>query len=175
MNLLHTEYVYWLCGALLAACAWRELRTRRYAHAAFWAILAAIFLFGDAVKAATAQGHALPAQLAGTGVIALGLIAGSGRLRRAPVPDSAEQTELRVANAARMGHRLFLPALIIPFGTLAFTLLQPYLHFGGIADLGRADATAARARIRMRARDDRRVAPDPRTPDRGDRRNREAA
>ncbi|MGH8042072.1 MAG: DUF979 domain-containing protein [Rudaea sp.] len=139
--MLHTEYVYWLCGALLAACAWRELRTGRWAHAGFWGILAAIFLFGDVIKAVAAHGHALPAQIAGAGVIALGLIAGTGRLRRAPVPDSTEQTERRVANAARMGHRLFLPALIIPFGTLAFTLLQPYLRIGGIADLGRADAT----------------------------------
>ena len=73
--MLHTEYVYWLCGALLAACAWRELRIRRYAHAAFWGILAAIFLFGDAIKATVAHGQTLPAQVAGAGVIALGLIA----------------------------------------------------------------------------------------------------
>ncbi len=139
--MLRAEYVYWLCGALLAACAWRELRMGRWAHGAFWGILAAIFLFGDAIKAAVVHGDALPAQLAGAGVIALGLIAGSGRLRRAQVTDSAQQIERRVSNAARLGHRLFLPALIIPFGTLTFTLLQPYLHFGGIAEFGHAEAT----------------------------------
>ena len=137
--ILRVEYIYWLCGALVAACAFRELRTRRWAHAAFWGILAAIFLLGDAIKSVAAYGHALPEQLAGAGVIALGLIAGA--LRRAPTIESAPEAERRSVSATRLGHRLFLPALIIPFGTLVFTLLQPFVHVGGIADLGRAEAT----------------------------------
>jgi uncharacterized membrane protein len=139
--IFRVEYVYWLCGALLAVCALRELRARRWAHAAFWGILAAIFLLGDAMKSIAAHGNALPEQLAGVGVIALGLIAGSGKLRRAHVAESARENEDHAASAARLGHWLFVPALIIPFGTLAFTLLQPFVHVGGIADLGRADAT----------------------------------
>ncbi|MHB8678345.1 MAG: DUF979 domain-containing protein [Rudaea sp.] len=137
--MLRVEYIYWLCGALVAACALRELRTRRWAHAAFWGILAAIFLLGDAMKSAATVGHVLPEQLAGAGVIALGLIAGA--LRRAPTIESAPEAERRSVSATRLGHRLFLPALIIPFGTLVFTLLQPFVHVGGIADLGRAEAT----------------------------------
>lgn len=137
--ILRVEYVYWLCGLVLVACALRELRARRPAHAAFWGILAAIFLLGDVVKAAATQGSALPEQLAGAGVIALGLIAGF--LRRAPTVESAPEAERRSISAARLGHWLFVPALIIPFGTLVFTLLQPFVPFGGIAALGRADGT----------------------------------
>jgi uncharacterized membrane protein len=128
-----------LCGLVLAACTLRELRARRWAHAAFWGILAAIFLLGDAMKSAAAHGNVLPEQVAGLGVIALGLIAGF--LRRAPVEESTAERERRNASAVRLGHRLFVPALIIPFGTLAFTLLQPCVHVGGIAELGRAEAT----------------------------------
>jgi uncharacterized membrane protein len=162
--ILRVEYVYWLCGALLAACALRELHARRWAHGAFWGILAAIFLLGDAIKSAAAHGNAMPEQLVGAGVIALGLIAGF--LRRAPVAESAPEHERRSASAARLGHRLFMPALIIPFGTLVFTLLQPFVRVGGIDRLGRADATllalglacvlagfAAHALTRARARD----------------------
>ncbi|MBU6199940.1 MAG: DUF979 family protein [Xanthomonadaceae bacterium] len=137
--ILRVEYIYWLCGALVAACAVRELRARRWAHAAFWGILAAIFLLGDAIESVAAHGHALPERLAGAGVIALGLIAGV--LRRAPTIESAPEAERRSVSATRLGHRLFLPALIIPFGTLVFTLLQPFVHVGAIADLGRAEAT----------------------------------
>lgn len=106
----------------------------------------------------------LPEQLAGVGVIALGLIAGF--LRRAPVAESAQEHERRSSSAAHLGHRLFVPALVIPFGTLVFTLLQPYLNVGGIAQLDRAAATlialmlacvlavvAALALTRARARD----------------------
>ncbi|MGH8090792.1 MAG: 5-oxoproline transporter, DUF979 family subunit, partial [Rudaea sp.] len=162
--IFRVEYVYWLCGVLLAACALRELCARRWMHAAFWGILAAIFLLGDAMKSIAANGNALPEQLAGVGVIGLGLIAGF--LRRAPVAESAQEHEHRNASAVRLGHRLFVPALIIPFGTLVFTLLQPFVHFGGIDRLGRADATlialglacvlaaiAALALTRARARD----------------------
>ncbi|HST27961.1 MAG TPA: DUF979 family protein [Rudaea sp.] len=137
--IFRVEYVYWLCGLVLAACALRELRARRRAHGAFWGILAAIFLLGDAMKSIAAHGNALPEQLAGVGVIALGLIAGF--LRRAPVAESTQEHERRSASAARLGHNLFVPALIIPFGTLVFTLLQPYLNVGGIAQLDRAAAT----------------------------------
>ncbi|HEY7872231.1 MAG TPA: DUF979 family protein [Rudaea sp.] len=162
--MLRVEYVYWLCGLVLVACALRELRAKRFAHAAFWGILAAIFLLGDVVKSMAAHGNALPEQLAGAGVIALGLIAGF--LRRAPTIESVPESERRSVSAARLGHRLFVPALIIPFGTLVFTLLQPFVPFGGIADLGRAEATlialglacvlatfAALALTRARARD----------------------
>jgi uncharacterized membrane protein len=143
--MLRIEYVYWLCGAILAACAVLDLRARRRAQAAFWGILAASFLGGDSIVAAAAAGNALPAQMAGVGVIALALIAGSGKLSRTaangdaskslaidtPVPDRASQS----------GNRLFLPALVIPIGTLILILLQPYLNFGGLVLIDPQQAT----------------------------------
>jgi uncharacterized membrane protein len=114
--MLRIEYVYWLCGALLAACALHDLRAWRFAAAAFWGILAVVFIGGDA----------LPAQGVGIGVIVLALIAGSGALRRASeAADSAALTRRRTS-AERLGHKLFAPALVIPLGTLALSLLQPH-------------------------------------------------
>jgi uncharacterized membrane protein len=139
--MLRIEYVYWLCGALLVACALNDVYARRWAPAAFWGLVAAAFLGGDAVAAAAARGNALPAQCAGAGVIALALIAGSGALRRTPEPVDAGGATRRRESAARLGNRLFLPALVIPFGTLALTLLQPYVAIGGIAQIERAQAT----------------------------------
>jgi uncharacterized membrane protein len=118
------EYVFWLCGALLLACALRDLRARRFAFAAFWAVLGASLLGGDAVLAATAAGNPLPAQITGMGVIALALLAGSGKLRRTPDEKTAP------TGTATRSDRLFVPALLIPLGTLALILLQPYLHVG---------------------------------------------
>ena len=139
--MLKIEYAYWLCGALLAVCALLDLRARRPAHAAFWGILAVCFLGGDAVEAATAHGRALPSQLAGVGVIALALIAGSGKLQRRP--EDAAGVESRRLSAERLGNRLFIPALMIPLGTLVLMLLQPYLRIGSVALFDAHQATLA--------------------------------
>ena len=98
MTFLRVEYVYWLCGLVLVACALRELRAKRFAHATFWGILAAIFLLGDAVKSVAANGNVLPEQIAGAGVIAAVLIAGF--LRGAPVAESEPERERRGESAA---------------------------------------------------------------------------
>jgi uncharacterized membrane protein len=123
--MLRIEYVYWLCGALFFAASAFDLASRRYASAAFWAILSACFFGGDAIEAAAAAGNALPAQLGGIGVVALALIAGSGALKRRVTSD--EDLPRRRASAERLGNRLFLPALAIPFVTLALVLLLPWL------------------------------------------------
>lgn len=113
---MQTEYVFWLSGALLAACALHDLRARRFAACAFWGILAIVFI----------GGAALPTQLVGLGVIVLALIAGSGALRRVPEAADPAAAEFRRASAARLGHKLFVPALLIPLGTLVLSVLQPY-------------------------------------------------
>jgi len=123
--MLRIEYVYWLCGALFLAASAFDLSSRRHASAVFWAILSASFFGGDAIEAAAAAGNVLPAQLGGIGVIALALIAGSGALKRRTTSD--EDLPLRRASAERLGNRLFLPALAIPFVTLALVLVLPWL------------------------------------------------
>ena len=120
--MMRIEWVFWICGALLIACALRDLRLRRYAYAAFWIILGATLLAGEPVQAALAGGNALPAQLTGAAVIALALIAGSGKLRRG--------AEVHAPPANPRGNVLFVPALVIPLGTVALILLHPYLRIG---------------------------------------------
>ena len=144
--MLRIEYVYWLCGAILAACAALDLGAQRRAQAAFWGILAAGFLGGDSILAAAEAGNALPAEVAGVGVIALALIAGSGKLNRRTTTDTDAAAPASIdtpvhGRAIHSGNRLFMPALVIPFGTLVLVLLQPYLHFGGLALIDPHQAT----------------------------------
>jgi uncharacterized membrane protein len=121
--MLRIEYVYWLCGAILAACAALDVRAKRWAFAVFWAILAAAFLGGDAILAAHANGNELPSQIAGCGVIGLALIAGFG-LRSRKI--SAESTK---TSSTKTGSKiLFIPAILIPLVTLALVLVQPTLR-----------------------------------------------
>jgi uncharacterized membrane protein len=135
---LRIEYVYWLCGALLAACAVHDLRARRFASAAFWGLLAIAFLAGDAVASAATQANMLPAQCVGVVVIVLALVAGSGALRRRAENGDAAAQRQRHESATRLGAQLFAPALLIPFGTLALSLLQPYSPW---AEMDRAQFT----------------------------------
>lgn len=120
--MLRVEYLYWLVGAFLIATAVLNLRERQYSMAAFWLILAAPFVFGDMILAASKQGEQWPAQAMGAGVIALGLLAARGRLR--VKADGSGEQELRNQSATRLGNRLFAPALAIP----ALTVI---LFFGG--------------------------------------------
>src|SRR3546814_1287303 len=101
--MLRFEPFYWFRGALLLYAGWCNLRQRRLAHAAFWGVLAALFGTGDAVLRATEAGNALPSQLAGCGVIALGLLA--TRMRREHIAEAPEAQ--RRASAQRLGHKLF--------------------------------------------------------------------
>lgn len=128
--MLQIEYVYWLCAVLLLAAGLFDAAARRWAPAAFWIVLAACFFGGEAVQSAAAAGNHLPEQIVGLAVIALALIAGSGRLTRRHVADDGGAE--RRANAERLRNRLFLPALAIPVLTLALVLLAPQLKFGDV-------------------------------------------
>jgi len=139
--MIRIEYIFWLCGALFAAASGFDLAGRRFASAAFWAILAASFIGGDAIEAAAAGGNLLPAQIAGAGVIALALIAGSGVLKRRGESDN--DAVHRRASAQRLGNRLFAPALAIPLVTLALVLLLPYLKAPNIALFDSRQSTLA--------------------------------
>ena len=119
---LRLEYIYWLMGAWLALCALYNLRERRWSMAAFWAIVGCTFLFGDAIKAASAAHVRWPAQLMGLGVVALGLLAASGTMQK----QGSTESERRDA-AERLGNRLFVPALTIPFATIVLVLALPHI------------------------------------------------
>ncbi|HEV7271138.1 DUF979 domain-containing protein [Pseudoxanthomonas sp.] len=124
--MLSIEHFYWVLAAFLAYAGWRNLRQRRYAHAAFWSLIGVLFAGGDAVLRASKAGDALPAQLAGGAVLVLALLA--TRMRREPL-DEAPASE-RLASALRLGQRLFLPALLIPALTITVVLAGPHLVVG---------------------------------------------
>ena len=130
-------WFYWLLAAFLLYAGWRNLRERRWAQAGFWCVLALLFAGGDHVLAARKTCDALPAQLAGVGVIALALLALG--MRRAPIAEAAP--ELRLASARRLGHRLFGPALLIPLLTVMVVMLGPRLSIAGRPLLGEGSAT----------------------------------
>lgn len=106
--------VYWLLGAyftVLAARAWGDAgNPRRATTGLFWAILAVLLFAAE---------H-LPAIAVGVLVVVVVLIAGFGGLRMGTYATASDAA--RAADATRLGHRLFLPALLIPAVTLAGTL-----------------------------------------------------
>ena len=66
--MLEITYFYWLLGVFLLYAAWCNARQRRWAHAGFWALLAATFGGGDWILAASDTGNDVPAQLAGAAI-----------------------------------------------------------------------------------------------------------
>jgi uncharacterized membrane protein len=118
--MLTLTHVFYAIGATLVGSAVLNLGDRRWLQAAFWAILAVPCLVGDQILAASGAGTRWPAQVMGAGVIALALLA--WRIRARPVVDDPVQARAREASAARLGNRLFLPALAIPGITLVLAL-----------------------------------------------------
>ncbi|MDE2249664.1 MAG: DUF979 family protein [Pseudomonadota bacterium] len=136
--MLRIEYGYWLIAAFLLYAGWRNLRGRQPWHAAFWLVLGLLFGGGDYILRQSAAGHALPSQLAGGGVIVLALLA--PRLHRQPHPENSTAAE-RLQSAIRLGHRLFVPALLIPLVTLLVALFGGYLVISGHAVFATAQMT----------------------------------
>ncbi|GAB3091814.1 DUF979 domain-containing protein [Lysobacter terrae] len=124
--MLRIEHFYFVLAAFLLYAGWRNLREKRYAHAAFWTLIAVLFGGGETILDARKAGDALPAQIAGAGVIALALLA--TRMRREHIAEAPEAQ--RRASAERLGHRLFVPALVIPLLTVAIVLVGEKLRIG---------------------------------------------
>jgi uncharacterized membrane protein len=137
--MLRVEVIYWLIGAFLVVAAVMDARVRRWSNAAFWAILAVPFLAGDWILAAAHDDVRWPAQAMGVGLIALGALAARGKLRTHE--DDAASAAKRRASAERLGNRLFVPALAIPFATVAIALAAPYLKWNGAPLLDPTQAT----------------------------------
>jgi uncharacterized membrane protein len=108
-------WLYVLAGVMFGAFALLSVsdRTnrRRFGNAAFWALLAISFFFGDYLGDL------------GNGILVLCLVAlaGFGALGRGDPPTTT--SEERAASSERRGNKLFLPALVIPVTALLGTLL----------------------------------------------------
>ncbi|MFL6592624.1 MAG: 5-oxoproline transporter, DUF979 family subunit [Luteimonas sp.] len=135
--MLDIALFYRLLAALLLYAAWRNVRERRWTHAGFWAVLATMIGGGDAVLSAREAGNLAPAQLAGIGVVVLALLA--VRMRRPPLAEAPAAE--RLASAQRLGHRLFVPALLIPLLTLLVAVFGPKVSVAGRPLLGDGSAT----------------------------------
>jgi len=135
--MLRIEHFYAVLALFLLYAAWCNLRDHRYAHAGFWGLLAVMFGGGNAVLAATKAGDMLPAQLMGAAVIALALLA--TRMRREHVAEAPEGQ--RRASAQRLGHWLFVPALLIPLVTVLVALFGAKIRFGAIPLFGESSIT----------------------------------
>jgi uncharacterized membrane protein len=135
--MLRIEHFYWVLAAFLLFAGWRNLREGRFAHAVFWSLIAVLFAVGEPLLAASKAGNRLPAQLAGAAVILLALLA--TRMRREHIPEAPE--EQRRASALRLGHRLFVPALLIPRVTVLVVLLGAKLRIGAVPLFGEGNIT----------------------------------
>ena len=121
-----------LIGALLAHAAVRVARDdthpRRAASASFWGLLALMFIAGDF----------LPPAVVGGGVIVVALLAGFGGVVRA---SAVENGARRRDEAARLGHRLFVPAVMIPVLTVTTWITLKDLVSRGVLALEPQHAT----------------------------------
>lgn len=97
-------------GAFALLSARDATNPKRLGNTAFWGLLSVSFLAGDRLGDV------------GNGALALGLVAlaGFGLLGRGNPPTTSVAE--RQASAARIGNRLFLPALIVPVCALLGTL-----------------------------------------------------
>ncbi|MFM0016228.1 DUF979 domain-containing protein [Paraburkholderia sediminicola] len=133
--ILRSEYFYWLAGVILAVTGVLILldrkHTRRLGSGVFWLIFSALFLFSDR----------LPPPVVGAAVVVAALIAGFGGLGRgkpAPLPEVE-----RNASVKRLGNWLFVPALLVPIGTLIGSVALPKLQLGGLFLFDQSNPTLA--------------------------------
>ena len=116
------HWLYILAGLMFAAFATLSATDRfnpqRFGNAAFWGLMAASLLAGDLIGDF------------GNGLLVLGLagLAGFNFLGKSHPPTTSEPA--REAFSARLGNRLFLPALIIPVTALVGTLVYNYTPIG---------------------------------------------
>ena len=126
--MIDLHWLYILAGAIFASFALSSARDRtnpkRRGNAAFWIVLAASFWFGDFLGDI------------GNGVLVLVLVAIAGTHLLGRGSKGSTTVEEREDCSRRLGNRLFLPALIIPFTAFAGTLAFNYtpLKASGLID-----------------------------------------
>jgi uncharacterized membrane protein len=120
--MISLDVFYILVGLLFAATTVMTVRDttnpRRMTTALFWGLYALVYLLGER----------LPPAVAGLLMIVMALVAGAGLVRpgrAAVVPETERQ-----ASAARLGHRLLVPALAIPAVTMLGAVALKDVHLG---------------------------------------------
>ena len=122
MKLLTVEFFYVIIGAVFAFIAGRialdRQHGRRWGSALFWGLLAVTYLFGKV----------LPPVLVGYLVLVMVALAAARQVQRSE--ERGPSRDERMAEAARLGNRLFWPALLVPAVAVAGTLLLDKVHWG---------------------------------------------
>ena len=121
--MINLHWLYILAGAVFAGFAVGSARdqtnAKRWGNGVFWGVLAVSFWFGDFLGDI------------GNGILVLTLVGTAGLHllgRGSRVTTSAEQ---RQSLSERLGNKLFLPALVIPFTAFIGTLLFNYTPLKG--------------------------------------------
>ncbi len=124
-NLSTVLHLTGLLSAAIAILIWRR-RDTPIANAAFWLIFSLPFLAYDAAQ--IWLGKRLADQLTGICVIALALLA----LRIKPLSPQSSENKIKPLQIARLGRKIFLPALLIPCITVLLSMLAKSWQIGGI-------------------------------------------
>jgi uncharacterized membrane protein len=122
--ILRLDFFYIVLGVILLLVALMALRDRhnpkRYSSALFWALYAVVYLAGERLTPVAAGAlMVVMALIAGFGGVALGRYG-----ERSP--------EQRRASAQRLGHKLLIPALIIPITTMIGSAMLKDVKFDGL-------------------------------------------
>jgi uncharacterized membrane protein len=126
--MINLHWLYVLAGAVFASFAVSSVRDgtnpKRWGNTAFWSLLAISFWFGDFLGDI------------GNGVLALALVAIAGTHLLGRGTRKSTSNEERERHSERLGNKLFLPALIVPFTAFVGTLLFNYtpLRAAGLID-----------------------------------------
>jgi uncharacterized membrane protein len=130
---LTIEHFYILVGLLLGAVAVMNLvdrsNPRRFTTALFWGLYALLYLAGEQ----------MPPAAVGALMIGMALLAGFGGVK-AGNSKTLPQEERR-ASAARLGNRLFIPALVLPLVTVIGATILKDVQLGGMPMLDPAHLT----------------------------------
>ena len=102
---------------------------RRYTTALFWGLYALLYLAGER----------MPPAAVGALMIAMALLAGFGGVK-AGAPKTLDP-EQRRANVARLGNRIFIPALLLPLVTVIGATVLKDVQIGGLPMLDPAHLT----------------------------------
>jgi uncharacterized membrane protein len=143
--LFSLDAVYVLTGLILFVFAALTFVDRsnphRFSSGLFWLLLGVIFVFGSW----------LPHWLTGLLVLLMVALDGAGRVSRGSAPPP--NTEAESATAGKLGDRIFIPVLLIPFVTFAFAIVFRLLGMdanrGALVGLGFSGVAAMIACLKL--------------------------
>ncbi len=142
-TLISINLVYYLIGIitmLIAYLSWRDSSNpKRITTALFWFLFGMSFLFGDVML--LYLGKTTSYRIVGFTVLLMAAIAGANLLGAGKRPDDEATTRRRAA--ARLGNKLFIPALAIPVITVLLAGFGKELQIGSMFLLDQKNLTLA--------------------------------